>query len=125
MSNVERALRLAGDRPESEVVGEIVRTMEVIPSAMAAWAIPRLTEGDRDTAIMHAAETVMAARSWHGTPPPRVALDWVRHHSDPDTRARLVEQHFRIWLTDGATTARTASWRPMTGRRSSVPFYNE
>lgn len=100
MANVERALRLAGDRPESEVVSEIVHEMQALPSSMAQWAVPRLIDSDRDAAIMHAAETALSARSWHGIPPPRIALDWVRHHTDAAVREQLIEQHFRTWLSN-------------------------
>lgn len=96
------ALALADpDRPQSEVVAEIVMQSVAVPRDLAGWAIPLMEEGAaRDAAIRRAANRVSHTGKFDPRyPPPLLALEWVRHHSDPVERERLTA-HYLQKFTD-------------------------
>ena len=99
IKNAEIVLSKAGDRSRSEVVREIIRVSNQIPREMAAWAIPKMEGAERDAAIEQAVRTTnSASASLMGYPPARIALDWARHHGDPERRDALLEESYRRWF---------------------------
>lgn len=92
-------LQMAGDQNRSTVVNEIIQVSRQIPRELAGWALPKLEGADRDTAIEKAVKQTEAARfGIQGYPTQRIALDWARHHSNPETRDSLIEKYYRKWL---------------------------
>ena len=99
IKNGELVLSKAGDRNRSEVVTEIIEASRQIPRELAAWAIPKMEGEDRDVAIEKAVKgTRWASSSVMGYPPPRIALNWAKHHSDPARRESLIEESYRRWF---------------------------
>jgi len=100
LRNAERAMMLAGNRPESEVVEEIVSEMRDVERGVIDWALPKLTGPGRDAALVAAANSAMRYGMWGDYPSPRVALDWVVHHSDPVVRDELISLYYGRWLAE-------------------------
>ena len=99
IKNAEIVLSKAGNRDQSEVVSEVIQASDQIPKEMAAWAIPKMKGADLDAAIEQAIKrTNEASASLMGYPPPRIALDWARHHGDPVKRDELIEESYRRWF---------------------------
>ncbi|MEM7385527.1 MAG: hypothetical protein AAF514_11340, partial [Verrucomicrobiota bacterium] len=102
LANAERVLILAGDRPESEVVAEIIGGLEEVPRQMRDWALPKLTGPERDRTIIAAANLAMETGMIGDYPAPRNALDWVVHHSDPAKREELISIFYRRWMSQSS-----------------------
>jgi len=99
IKNAEIVLSKARGRNQSEVVNEIIQASNQIPIEMAAWALPKLEGPHRDAAIEQAIRrTRKATASLMGYPPPRIALDWARHHGD-ESRMIDVERPRRVHHT--------------------------
>ena len=99
IKNGEIVLSKSGDRNQSEVVNDIIQASNQIPRELAAWAIPKMEGADKDAAIEQAIKRTQAASaSLMGYPPPRIALDWARHHGDESRRDALLEESYRRWF---------------------------
>ncbi len=99
LDSAERALRLAPHEEPSAAVEEILTEARVVPRSFLEWALPKLSGPGRDDAILRAAETAHKVTMYSSLdPPPRQALDWIRHHSDPKIRDPLIERYYTSWL---------------------------
>ena len=98
---MERAIELGGDRSETQVVADVVEGLDSVRFGLFEWAIARMQPGaDRDRAVLAAAERARGASGWsHAHPPPRLALEWIRHHGDAAVREAHFAKHYSEWLS--------------------------